>query len=139
MGCWSEDARGALESAALHRRLVAGEAFEALSSRNHVISQDVCRDGAAALALVLVKGGVRRDEEGVLAGLELFDEAIRLDRRAKPPKVVVALDLRLVVAERDTFRTPEDLRSLHGSCGVEEAGHRYLDAARGRAAPPAEH
>merc|ERR1719258_31239 len=50
---------------------------------------------------------------------------IESDRRAELAEVVVALDVRLLVAELDALRAPEDLRALElGELLRDRAGHR---------------
>merc|ERR1711871_352429 len=99
----------AVEELAAEALLVARDRALRDLALDDVVLEDVSRERRAVVLLVLLERRVRRREERVLAARERVLQAHRVDRRAELAEVVVALDVRLLVAELDALRAPEDL------------------------------
>ena len=115
----------AVEELAAEALLVARDRALRDLALDDVVLEDVSRERRAVVLLVLLERRVRRREERELAARERVLQAHRVDRRAELAEVVVALDVRLLVAELDALRAPEDLRALElGELLRDRAGHR---------------
>merc|ERR1719311_457303 len=109
-------------------RLAREAAVEELAAEALLVG----RERRAVVRLVLLERRVRRREERVLAARERVLQAEGVDRRAELAEVVVALDVRLLVAELNALRAPEDLRALElGELLRDRASHRDRRADRG--------